>query len=55
MAMGAGGLGFDFGAGQMAHCCKRLATDATFLCCPSAQPGKWVLPLLTRFGVIPPL
>ena len=38
------GLGFASRAGQIRHCRQRLATTATFLCCPGARPqtcGKY--------------
>ena len=46
--IGAGGLGFDSRAGQIAHCRQRLATAATFL----SMPWSWSPSLVTRFDVI---
>ena len=34
------GLGFDFRAGQIEDCRQRLATAATFLCCPGAKSWR---------------
>ena len=51
-------LGFDFRICQIehsvangcheCHCCD-VSSD---LCCPDAKPRRWILPLVTRFGII---
>ena len=54
IAVGAGGLGFDFWAGQIGH--LQIAYHRCFvsskLCCPGAKQRRLAPPLVTRFGVI---
>ena len=49
IAFGAGGLGFDFRAGQIGH---SVANVSSKLCGRGAKSRRWALLLVTRFGVI---
>ena len=53
IAIGAEGVVFDSGVGQIGQCRQLLATAATFLWIYFTQAlSRWVPPLVTRFGVI---
>ena len=53
-AIGAGGLGFDSRAGQIATVSPTARRCIVFpeLCNPGAKSRRWAPPLVTRFGVL---
>ena len=55
LAIGAGGLGFDYRAGQIdtvSPTTRHRCDVSSELCSPGAQPRRWAPQLITRFGVI---
>ena len=51
IAIGAGGLGFEFLVDQIGHRPQRLATAVTFLCYQGAKPQRQAPLLVSRLDV----